>query len=224
MRTLRELWNTQSKGQGFRLNVANRLWGQEGYRFLPDFLRTTRVDYGAEFGPLDFRSDPEQARQAINRWVEDNTAHKITNLIPSAAAFQNARLVLTNAVYFKGEWQVPFSPTLTRDQDFHISPDQQTKAPLMQKQAVFGYAAFEGLQLLQLPYGDRSLSMIVLLPEALDGLSSLEDKLNSADLDKWRQTTSRVARQLLVYLPKFEDNDSVGVGHDAGSDGHALGL
>jgi len=202
MRALRTSWNAESKNQGFRLNVANRLWGQDGYRFLPDFLRITRTDYGAELGRVDFRGEPEQARQAINAWVEDNTARKITNLIPSSAALRDARLVLTNAVYFKGEWQAPFSKSLTKDADFQISVDRKTKAPLMHKQAHFWYAAVDGLQLLYLPYGDRSLSMVVLLPEAADGLSRLEEKLTNINLQKWVATL--VSQEVIVYLPKFK--------------------
>jgi serpin B len=202
MRALRTSWNTNNKKQGFRLDVANRLWGQEGYHFRPEFLRVSRTDYGAELGQLDFRSEAEKARQTINAWVEDHTGQKITNLIPSAEALRDARLVLTNAVYFKGEWQEPFDKGWTKNEDFHVSADRKIKAPMMHKQDDFRYAHVEGLQLLELSYGDRSLSMVVLLPETVGKLSQLEEKLTTANLQNWTERLD--SQEVIVYLPKFK--------------------
>jgi serpin B len=108
MAALQASWQQKDKKQGFRLHVANRLWGQQSYEFLPEFLGITRNQYGAELARLDFQNDTEQARQTINGWVEDQTEKKITDLIPSADLLRDARLVLTNAVYFKGDWSTPF--------------------------------------------------------------------------------------------------------------------
>jgi len=206
MRALQATLATQDKKQGFRLDIANRLWGQEGYQFLPGFLRVTRTDYGAELGRLDFRTQTEQARQTINAWVEEHTARKITNLIPSASALTGARLVLTNAVYFKGDWQSPFDKRQTKDGDFHVAAGRIVKAPFMQKKAHFGYAAVEGLQLLKLAYGDGSLSMIVVLPDKVDGLADLETKLNFDDFQKW--TALMPSREVIVHLPRFKSTSS----------------
>jgi serpin B len=202
MRALRTSWNRKEKKQGFRLDVANRLWGQEGYHFLPEFLRVTRTDYGAELGQLDFRSDAERARQTINAWVEDHTEQKIANLIPSAAALRVARLVLTNAVYFKGEWQEPFDKSQTKNEDFHVSTDRKIKAAIMHKQDYFRYAHVEGLQLLELSYSDRSLSMVVLLPEKVGKLGQLEEKLTTAYFQTW--TERLVSQEVIASLPKFK--------------------
>jgi serpin B len=202
MRALRTSWNTKEKKQGFRLDVANRLWGQDGYHFLPEFLRVTRTDYGAELGQLDFRSEAEKARQTINAWVEDHTGQKITNLIPSPEALKDARLVLTNAVYFKGEWQEPFDKGWTKNEDFHVSADRKIKAPMMHKQDDFRYAHVDGLQVLELRYGDESLSMVVLLPEKVGKLNQLEENLTTANLQKW--TESLDSEEVIVYLPKFK--------------------
>jgi serpin B len=202
MRALRTSWNTNTNKQGFRLDVANRLWGQEGYKFLANYLRVTRMDYGAELGQLDFRSQAEGARQTINTWIENHTGQKITNLISSPATLRDARLVLTNAVYFKGEWQERFRKNRTKNEDFHISLDRKIKAPMMHQRDDFRYAAVEGFQLLQLPYGDGSLSMVILLPEKVGRLSELEEKLTAANLQKW--TASLVSQEVIVYLPKFK--------------------
>jgi|HubBroStandDraft_6_1064221.scaffolds.fasta_scaffold16168_3 serpin B len=203
MRILLSLCIANDKKQGFRLDVANRLWGQEGEPFLPEFLRVTRADYGAELGRVDFRSGTERARQTINSWVLDHTGQKIAKMIPSAAELAGARLVLTNAVYFKGRWTVPFDRRLTKNAEFHISPDRNVEAPFMHPEYAygFGYAHVEDLELLEVPYGDRSLSMIFLLPEKVGKLARLEDRLTVENLKTWM---GRIDSQyVIVHLPKF---------------------
>jgi serpin B len=211
MRVLLASWKTTDKKQGFRLDVANRLWGEEGYGFRSEFLRDTRTVYGAELGRLDFSSQAEEARQTINRWVEDHTGQRITNLISSSEQLSGARLVLTNAVYFKGEWHKPFYKHGTENEDFHVSVDQKLKIQMMHAQDQFNYAAVDGLQLVQLPYGDGSLSMVVLLPDTVAGLSQLEEQLSPANLRKW--TDSLVNHEVNVSLPKFKTTTEMKMGN-----------
>lgn len=202
MRELLASWKSNEKKQGFQLSVANRLWAQAGEEFLPAFLAVTRTDYGAELARLDFADDPEKCRQTINQWVADQTAGKIKDLILSAAQLKAARLVLTNAVYFKGDWTDPFKKNLTKDEDFHLALQQSIKAPLMHARHHFRYAAIDGLQVLELPYGDHSLSMIVLLPAKKDGLGQLEARLT---YDNWQHWTQGLASQdVIVFLPRFK--------------------
>ena len=202
MAALQASWHTTEKKQGFRLHVANRLWGQQSYTFLAEFLGVTRNQYGAELARLDFVKEAEKARQTINGWVEDQTEKKITNLIPSADVLRDARLVLTNAVYFKGDWSAPFDKGDTREKDFHVASSQTIKAPLMLKRDDFQYAATDGVQILELPYGDKSLSMLVVLPEKVDGLSDVEAKLTVDNLRKWSEAMR--SQDVVVYLPKFK--------------------
>jgi serpin B len=201
MRALLASWKVTDKKQGFRLDVANRLWGQEAYKFLAQYLQVTRDDYGAELARLDFRQ-PEAARQAINHWVEEQTQDKIKNLIASPDAIKDARLVLTNAVYFKGEWQEQFKKYLTKDDEFHVSATRAIKAPLMRQEHGFRYLAANDLQLLELPYGNGSLSMVVLLPQKVDGLPQLEAKLSTTNLGKWLGDAK--SEDVIVFLPKFK--------------------
>lgn len=208
MRALLASWNVTDKKQGYRLEVANRLWGQEGYGFLPEYLQVTRDDYGAELARLDFRQ-PEAARLTINKWVEEHTQDKIKNLISAPDAVRGALLVLTNAAYFKGDWKAQFKKNMTKDEDFHVSAAQQVKAPLMHQQHKFRYAAADDLQLLELPYGDGSLSMVVLLPQNTGGLSQLEAKLSTANLQKW--TEGARSEDVIVFLPKFKTTAEFGL-------------
>jgi serpin B len=226
MGALQSSWRTSDKKAGFRLHLANRLWGQEGYEFLPEFLAVTREKYGAELARLDFAQKSEEARQTINQWVEQQTEDKIRDLIPRADLLAGSPLVLTNAVYFKGDWAKPFEPKMTTEEDFHISPSEEVevspvrsgfsgllgrrhasrtekvKVPLMHQQDEFHYAAVDELQVLDMRYGDGSLSMVILLPQQVDGLARLEGKLNPTNLQRWMGSVR--PQEVVVYLPRFK--------------------
>ena len=202
MNGLQAFWKSSDKKQGFRLNLANRLWGQDGFEFLPQFLNLTRTKYGAELARLDFELNPEAARRSINQWVEIQTENMIRDLIPSVNAITGARLVLTNAVYFKGDWTEPFDTKRTKEEEFHLSKSDKVKTPIMNAHDSFRYGGPEGLQVLELPYGDGSLSMFVLLPTIIDGLADLEAKLDLKNLKSW--TASVWHQEVVVALPKFK--------------------
>jgi serpin B len=201
MKTLQTYWTTTDKKKGIRLNLANRLWGQDSYKFLPEFLGITRDNYNAEIARLDF-AQSEQSRQTINGWIEDQTENKITDLIPEGVLNLDTRLVLTNAVYFKGIWTDPFKKELTKEEDFHLTSADKIKVPMMNNSARFRYGEVGNLQILELPYGDGSLSMLVLLPKKVDGLADLEAKLTFENLQQWIGSLSK--REVKVALPKFK--------------------
>ncbi len=181
LRALRTSWNMDGEKGRLQLIVANRLWGQQGYHYLAEFLRTTRNDYGAELGRLDFRNAAEHSRLTINAWVSENTGQKITDLVSSSEALKGAQLVLTNAVYFKSRWHKPFHKEHTKNADFEVSVDRKMTVPTMFREDDFGYARVDGLELLELPYGGLNASMLVLLPES-GKLSQLEQKLTTTNL------------------------------------------
>jgi serpin B len=202
MRSLLASWTKSDKKQGFRLSVADRLWAQEGKHFLPAYLAVTRTDYGAELARLDFVHHLDEARRTINKWVEDQTQGKITDLIATPNQLAGARLVLTNAVYFKGNWAEPFNKGMTKEEPFHVAGETAVKAPLMHLRHRCRYAAIDGVQILELPYGDGSLSLVALLPEKRDGLPALEGRLTLGNWQKW--TAGLGSRDVVVYLPRFK--------------------
>lgn len=202
MRAIQSFWKTPYQKMGIRLNLANRLWGQESFEFLPQFLRITRDKYGAELARINF-AQTEQARQTINGWVEDKTETKITDLIPVGAIDSDTRLVLTNATYFHGIWTEPFRKDRTREEDFHLSASDKIKVPMMHCRDEFRYSSVDEVQVLELPYGDGSLSMVVLLPKEKDGLAALESKLTFQNLQLWMASLKRKT-EVKVYLPKFK--------------------
>jgi serine protease inhibitor len=183
-----------------RLSVANALWPQIDYEFLPDYLALTKAYYGAAVFPVDY-GQTEAARRRINAWVEQKTENKIVNLIKPGILNALTTLVLVNAIYFKGDWASQFDENLTEESPFWVAPGNSVPAPLMAQKATFGYAETESLQILELPYVGESLSMIVLLPREVDGLAELERALTWENLAMW---TSRLWKQeVQVFLPRF---------------------
>lgn len=202
MKAMQAYWTTPDKKKGIRLNLANRLWGQESYEFLPAFLQITRDKYGAELARLNF-AQTEDARETINGWVEDQTEDKITDLIPVGVLSADTKLVLTNAIYFHGMWSDPFKKHRTKDEEFHLTATDKIKVPMMHRWDEVRYGAVDDLQILELPYGDDSLSMVVLLPKAIDGLADVEAKLTFQNLQRW-MTSVKHEDEVKVYFPKFK--------------------
>jgi serpin B len=184
-----------------RLRIANRLWGRDDGAFLPGFLAVTRESFGAELAAVPFGTDPEAARRAINAWVEAQTEGKIRDLMPAGSIDGLTRLVLTNAVYFKGSWADPFPKAATREADFHLDGGATARVPLMSRQADYRHWAGDGLQALELPYAGGQLAMLVLLPDAVDGLPALERALTPENLARWTDGLRR--RKVEVFLPRF---------------------
>jgi serpin B len=188
--------------RGYQLSTANALWGQEGFGFRPDFLKLTRDHYGAGLREVDFGDEPT-ARRTINAWVEKETHDKIKDLIPPNLLTADTRLVLTNAIYFKGDWASQFKKDRTRDEPFFLADGKQVKTPLMHQTGTFGYAETATCQALELPYVGKDLSLLVLLPTKADGLAALE-KGFSADTVNGVLGRLRATQDVDVTLPKFK--------------------
>ena len=187
---------------GIELDIANGLWGQQGHPFLPGFLEIARQDYGARLNQVDFRAHPESIREEINDWVAGKTQGKITGLIPSGMLNPSTRLVLVNAIYFKGLWSRQFNKTNTTMAPFLTAPGQSVPAPLMTMTASFNYAEPEGLQILELPYRGGGFSMVVLLPRETGGLKGIEDQLNGRQINSWLAQAR--PQKVNVFLPRFK--------------------
>ena len=152
--------------KGFRLNIVNAIWGQEGYEFLDEFLDTLAESYGAGLRLLDYINEPEESRVIINDWVEDQTEGRIEDLIPKGVIDPLTRLVLANAIYFNAAWLDPF-PEGTVDAPFNLLDGGEVLVPMMSQQtSAFGYAEGDGYQAVELPYDGREMSMVILLPDS----------------------------------------------------------
>jgi serpin B len=184
-----------------QLRVANALWPRKGYELLKGFLTLAKKFYGVRITPVDF-GDSETARLTINGWVEERTENKIKDLIAAGVLDDSTRLVLVNAIYFKGNWADRFDPALTSQAPFMTPAGSQIQVPMMSLKHTFRYAEVDGLQALELPYAGGELSMFVLLPRDVNGMARLEEALVVKNLEKWESTLQEAEVQ--VYLPRFE--------------------
>jgi serpin B len=205
---------------GYQLSVANALWAQQGYTFLDDFLQLLKTDYGAGLNQVDFKGATEAARLTINRWVEQKTQDKIKDLLQPGTLAPSTRLVLTNAIYFKGDWQTQFDKAQTRDEDFYPSQLQTKQVAFMHRADSFSYFDGGTFQVLEIPYKSKELSLIVLLPKDRSGLPALEQSLTASNTQQW--LSQLVQRdKVIVALPKFKSTQQFELGATLGAMGMA---
>ena len=155
-----------TNGKSFALNIANALWCEKTYNFLPDFLNTLGQNYGAGVNLLDFVNSPEPSRITINNWVSNETNDKINNLIPAGAITPQTRLVLTNAIYFDAAWQNPFSADKTKNGAFNLRDGSTVSVPMMNNEGSYGYTKGSGYQAVELPYSGNQVAMDIIMPDA----------------------------------------------------------
>ena len=188
--------------RGYQLSTANALWGQKSYPFVPAYLKLTKDTYGAGLHEVDFVGAAEQARQTINAWVEKETHDKIKDLLKQGDVSDATRLVLTNAIYFKGDWASKFKKDLTQEQNFHIAGGKTVKVPLMTQKGDYRYLDGGTFQALEMPYAGKEITMTVLLPKKADGLAELEKNLTTANLTGWLGKLHQT--EVNVALPRFK--------------------
>jgi serine protease inhibitor len=174
------------------LRVANRLFGERTYRFEPPFR--DRIE------PLDFKGAPDAARRRINDWVADQTEKRITNLLPEGSIKPVTRLVLTNAIYFLGDWQSPFQKEWTRPQPFHAHEARLHDVPMMHQASTFPFAETGGVKVLEMPYAGGDTAMDFVLPDAPDALPKLERRLTPELFDGWLRALE--PQRVAVSLPR----------------------
>lgn len=196
----KDLANT-AKIEGVELTVANSLWPLKGNKFLKEYLSLVRKAFGARITQLDF-SDSEAARSRINAWVEDKTTSRIKEIVTPGALDAMTRLVLVNAIYFKADWTRKFNEAFTQPAPFFTGEDEPPEVQLMKQESSFRYAHVEDLQVLELPYAGGAFSMLVLLPDELNGLAKLEASLSPEKLDLWLNSLAET--DVEVFLPRFE--------------------
>ncbi len=194
--------NTKGGKDAYELRVANALWGQQDFAFLDAFIKLVEAEYGGRIRNVDFVGATEKARRTINTWVEEQTNGKIKDLISEGAVGQMTRLVLTNAIYFKGNWARQFKEDRTEDAPFTLLDADAVQVPMMNQKAKFAYAEIDDLQVLQLPYVGDELSMVILLPKASDGIRQIEQELTAESLAKWLDSLRE--REVFVSIPKFK--------------------
>jgi serpin B len=188
--------------EGYQLSIANALWPQKEYPFRDDFMRTGTVSYQGGIQALDYQTNTEGSRQIINQWVEQKTQDKIKELIPPGALNQLTRLVLTNAIYFKGKWDKQLNTANTAPVVFWLNGTETVMVPMMSQTERVSYFQNDTLQMLELPYAGKELSMVVLLPERNLRIGNLELMLSATTVERWM--SSMTQQEVRVNLPRFK--------------------
>ncbi|XP_069324001.1 serpin B3-like [Eulemur rufifrons] len=190
----------------YELKIANRLYGEKTYKFLQEYLANTKEFYLASAESVDFKNAAEESEKKINSWVETQTNGKIKDLFPKKTLGNTTALVLVNAVYFKGQWKKKFNKEDTKEGEFWLNKDTSKSVQMMSQRKSFNFALLEDVQakVLEIPYKGKDLSMIVLLPNEIDGLQKLEDKLTAEKLIEWTSSQNMSKTDVDLYLPRFK--------------------
>uniref|UniRef100_A0A8C4HKL4 Serpin B6 n=1 Tax=Dicentrarchus labrax TaxID=13489 RepID=A0A8C4HKL4_DICLA len=194
----------------YALSVANRLYGEQSYQFVEDFLGDTKKHYRAELESVDFKSNSDAARLNINNWVENQTQGKIKDLLAHGVVDNMTRLVLVNAIYFKGNWNKQFNAAATRDDKFRLNKNDTKPVKMMYKKTKFPltFIPEASCQILELPYKGKELSMLIFLPNEMEdsttGLEKLEKELNYENFVEWTRPDMMDEVEVQVGLPRFK--------------------
>ena len=191
--------------EGRHLSIGNALWVQQGFALRPAWLDRIRRHYGGGARQLDFVGAPAQAIQTINRWAEENTAGRIKRLLQPENINDRTRLILTNAVYFKADWLVPFQAAQTRNRPFHLGGGGSVSVPMMRQRVMLRLLDLPTFEAVEMPYKGEELSMLIFLPKEGQGLTGFEQSLNGAALTGWIDRLMASERaDLELVVPKLE--------------------
>jgi len=180
-RSMRELIDTlnATSSKNNKLLTANRLFVQKSLEILKTYKKGTSEFYDEKVVQVDYIRNAEKARRKINRWVEKKTNDRIKDLIPFGMLSTATRLVLVNAIYFKSFWLEKFKYHRTFSRSFFVSQHEEIKVKMMHQEADFKYFESEDLacQVLEMPYIGRKMSMVIYLPNEINGLDKLEETI-----------------------------------------------
>lgn len=188
----------------YSLSIANALFVQKDFKLLDSYTGTVKSIYDGAAENLDFVGQPAQSASRINNWCSEKTNGKITKVLEPSSITPDLRLVIANAIYFKGNWLLEFDLDNTKKRDFRVSSSQTKQVDTMftsDVDAGFSYMENDQLQMLKMPYKGNKISMLVLLPKE-DDLAGLEKDLSTSNLNAWK--TQLQKKKVDVYLPKFK--------------------
>jgi serine protease inhibitor len=202
---LLDSWKALSPGAAMKLNIASSLWTGIGFPIREDFRRRVRESYCAETGELDFAGAPAESVGAINSWVHEKTQRRISSIIGVDDVSLETRLILANAVYFKGLWSAiaEFDPRMTRKEGFHLLDGSEKKVQMMRrpKEHDLDYYQDDGFQAVILPYKDTTFQMALFLPDERAGLGEFLQDLTAENWARWMSGLEPAPVDLV--LPRF---------------------
>ena len=184
-----------------QLQIANRLWGEKSYQLQNDFITLNEKAYHSPLQKVDFVGSPDGSRVTINDWVADQTEQRIKDLIPPSGITTDTRLVLTNAIYFKGDWLYQFDKKDTRDKKFVLADGSTIKTPFMNSEGALNYAETDLAKMIRLPYKGGKQSMVIVLPNKTDDLAKVEESMNASS---FQNIMYAYQPEVILALPKFK--------------------
>ncbi|CAM9251630.1 unnamed protein product [Bubo scandiacus] len=190
----------------FSLYIANRLYAEKTYPVLPIYVKCVKKLYRAGLEIVTFKTTPDQARQLINSWVENQTDGKIQDFLEPGSVDLYTVLVLVNAIYFKGIWKTAFKEEDSQKFPFSVTKQESRPVQMMCQNSTFKVAvvAAEEMKILELPYASGELSMLVLLPDDISGLEQLENNISFEKLAAWTSPNVMETKRVKVYLPRMK--------------------
>lgn len=184
-----------------QLKIANRIWGEQSFKILPHYLQLTKKAYHSPLEKMSFKSSPENCRLSINSWVEKQTENRIQDLLPQGSITSDTRMVLTNAIYFKGDWLYQFDKHKTKKRKFNLNKTNNIKTEFMYNKGGMDYYANSKYQMLRLPYKGNKQSMILVLPKEADSLLSIEKNIKTSNFNYLFYNNKP---EVELFLPKFK--------------------
>lgn len=202
--------NLDKDQEPLKLNIANGVWAEQTFSFLPEFLDTIALNYGAGVQLVDFVNNFENERVGINNWVSDKTEDRINDLLPDGSLNADTRMVLVNAIYFKADWSTQFDANSTHDADFHLLDGTEITTPTM-NDVRFGipYVQGDGYQAVELSYAGETAAMDIILPDE-GNFEAFESSFNKDIYDEILQGMGP-SNSLTLSLPKFEFTKDFGL-------------
>jgi serine protease inhibitor len=180
--------------------IANALWVQKDFPINPDFRTVCKSFYDASAASLDFVGDPKGAAAEINSWVDKNTHHRIPVIVEDIDP--STRLILADAVYFKGLWSSPFKKAETRPRPFHLLSGASPQTAMMDHKEYYSYLENKEFQAIRMPYGNERYAMYVFLPRKVAGLPGFLHSLDQTHWSRWTSHFDDTSGE--IVLPKFE--------------------
>ncbi|KAK9720993.1 Serpin (serine protease inhibitor) [Popillia japonica] len=198
------LMETLNAVDNVTLHIANKVFVHHERKLKGDFDAIAKKHYLAETENIQFSPDSAAAANKINGWVENKTNNKIKDLIQPNDLNDDTRLVLVNAIYFKGDWLEQFKPQLTKKEKFYLNETDTVECDMMHMNKKFLYGEDNDLdaQILSLPYKNQDLSLMIILPKSKTGIGALEKKLVTKDLSALSRSLHKV--EVILSLPKFK--------------------
>jgi serpin B len=197
-----EIGTSIENKKSVELNIANSIWPKKNFQLKPEYVKLLKNAYKVQVTECDFIGNAEAERLKINKWVEDKTKNKIQNLIKPGILDATTLVVLTNAIYFYGDWKIAFDPAFTKEEEFSKNDGSKIKTPFMNAIYSLDYASDDVFSMISIPYKNNEVSMIVLLPK---DSTELNQAMNVLDIRRFDLLMMKLQnRKINLSLPKFK--------------------